>query len=101
MGQDQDYPLPNFSSNTEDEKGLLYPGALFSPSGVVNQFVNVQADHHVTARAVARDAITLLKNEGNILPLRWNDSLKIFGTDAGPDPQGLNSCADKASLTVL
>ncbi|KAL2785213.1 glycoside hydrolase superfamily [Aspergillus keveii] len=95
MGQDQDYPLPNFSSNTEDEKGLLYPGALFSPIGVVNQFVNVQADHHVTARAVSRDAITLLKNEGSLLPLRRNDSLKIFGTDAGPDPQGLNSCADK------
>ncbi|KAL3460298.1 glycoside hydrolase superfamily [Aspergillus heterothallicus] len=95
MGQDQDYPLPNFSSNTEDEKGLLYPGALFSPIGVVNQFINVQADHNVTARAVARDAITLLKNEGDLLPLRRNDSLKIFGSDAGPDPQGLNSCADK------
>ncbi|KAL3474580.1 putative beta-glucosidase F [Aspergillus californicus] len=95
MGQDQDYPLPNFSSNTEDEKGLLYPGALFSPVGVVNQYVNVQADHDIAARAVARDAITLLKNEDGILPLRRNDSLKIFGTDAGSDPQGLNSCADK------
>ncbi|KAL2870937.1 beta-glucosidase [Aspergillus lucknowensis] len=95
MGQDQDYPLPNFSSNTDDEEGPLYPGALISPSGVVNQYVNVQADHNVTARAVARDAITLLKNEGDLLPLRRNDSLKIFGTDAGPDPQGLNSCADK------
>lgn len=95
MGQDQDYPLPNFSTNTQNEEGLLYPGALFSPSGVVNQFVNVQADHNITAQAVARDAITLLKNEGNLLPLSRNDSLKIFGTDAGPDPQGLNSCADK------
>ncbi|KAL4955352.1 putative beta-glucosidase F [Aspergillus filifer] len=95
MGQDQDYPLPNFSSNTEDETGLLYPGAVISPIGVVNQFVNVQGDHNTTARAVARDAITLLKNEENLLPLRRNDSLKIFGTDAGADPQGLNSCADK------
>ncbi|KAL2814484.1 putative beta-glucosidase F [Aspergillus granulosus] len=95
MGQDQDYPLPSFSSNTEDAKGLLYPGAVFSPIGVVNQFINVQADHNITARAVARDAITLLKNEDSLLPLSRNDSLKIFGTDAGPDPQGLNSCADK------
>lgn len=95
MDQDQDYPLPNFSSNTEDEKGPLYPGALFSPVGVVNQYVNVQGDHNITARAVARDAITLLKNEGGLLPLRRNDSLKVFGTDAGADPQGLNSCADK------
>lgn len=95
MGQDQDYPLPNFSSNTEDEKGPLYPGALVSPVGVVNQYVNVQGDHNITARAVARDAITLLKNEGDLLPLKRNDSLKVFGTDAGPDQQGLNSCADK------
>ncbi|KAL4797639.1 glycoside hydrolase superfamily [Aspergillus venezuelensis] len=95
MGQDQDYPLPNFSSNTEDETGLLYPGAVISPIGVVNQYVNVQGNHNTTARAVARDAITLLKNEENLLPLRRNDSLKIFGTDAGADPQGLNSCADK------
>ncbi|KAL4940745.1 putative beta-glucosidase F [Aspergillus oleicola] len=95
MGQDEDYPLPNFSSNTDDETGLLYPGAVISPIGVVNQFVNVQGDHNTTARAVARDAITLLKNEENLLPLRRNDSLKVFGTDAGADPQGLNSCADK------
>ncbi|RDW93778.1 beta-glucosidase [Aspergillus mulundensis] len=95
MGQDQDYPLPNFSSNTEDERGLLYPGALFSPVGIVNQYVDVQADHDITARVIARDAITLLKNEGDLLPLRVNDSLKVFGTDAGPDPQGLNSCTDK------
>ncbi|KAI9376199.1 putative beta-glucosidase F [Aspergillus egyptiacus] len=95
FGQDQDYPAPNFSGNTDDEKGLIYPGALFSPIGVVNQFVNVQDDHHIIAREVARDAITLLKNEGDLLPLRRNDSLKVFGTDAGPDPKGLNSCADK------
>lgn len=95
MGQDQDYPLPNFSTNTLDETGPLYPGALFSPSGVVNQFVNVQGNHNITARAVAREAITLLKNEDEILPLRRNDSLKIFGTDAGGNPDGLNSCSDQ------
>ncbi|KAL4896115.1 putative beta-glucosidase F [Aspergillus ambiguus] len=95
MGQDESYPLPNFSGNTENAEGPLYPGALFSPSGVVNRFVNVQDHHNITARAVARDAITLLKNEGNILPLRRNDSLKVFGTDAGTNPDGINSCSDK------
>ncbi|KAH8427858.1 beta-glucosidase [Aspergillus melleus] len=95
MGQDKDYPLPNFSGNTLDEKGPLYPGALFSPSGIVNQYVNVQGNHNITARAVARDAITLLKNEDNLLPLRRNDSLKIFGTDAGANPDGLNTCTDQ------
>lgn len=95
MGQDKDYPLPNFSTNTQDKEGLIYPGALFSPSGIVNQFVDVRGNHNITARAVAREAITLLKNDMDILPLRSNDSLKVFGTDAGGNPDGLNSCADQ------
>ncbi|KAL2012407.1 hypothetical protein VTN00DRAFT_5125 [Thermoascus crustaceus] len=95
FGQDKDFPSPNFSSNTDTSKGLLYPGAVFSPIGVVNQFVDVQDDHKTVARAVARDAITLLKNENNTLPLKRNDSLKIFGTDAGTNPDGINSCADR------
>lgn len=94
LGQDEDFPLPNFSTNTENESGLIYPGAVFSPIGVVNKFVDVQADHNVVARAVARDAITLLKNEDNTLPLKANASLKVFGSDAGANPDGLNSCAD-------
>lgn len=95
FGQDKDYPLPNFSTNTQDKKGLLYPGALFSPSGVVNQFVDVRANHNATVRAVSREAVTLLKNEKDILPLRRKDSLKVFGTDAGGNPDGLNSCNDQ------
>ncbi|KAB8235015.1 hypothetical protein ETB97_010687 [Aspergillus alliaceus] len=95
MGQDKDYPLPNFSGNTLDKTGPLYPGALISPSGIVNQYVDVQGNHNITARAIARDAITLLKNNDNILPLRRNGTLKIFGTDAGTNSDGINSCADK------
>ncbi|PGG96023.1 hypothetical protein AJ79_09764 [Helicocarpus griseus UAMH5409] len=95
LGQDKDFPAPNFSSHTDAETGLIYPGAVVSPIGVVNQYVDVQDDHNTVARAIARDAITLLKNEDNVLPLDSNASLKVFGEDAGPDPQGLNSCADK------
>jgi hypothetical protein len=96
MGQDQDYPPPNFSTNTQDAEGPLYPGALISPRGVVNEFVDVQANHAEVAREVARDAITLLKNDNNVLPLARNASqaLKIFGTDAEKNPDGINSCAD-------
>ncbi|KGO74764.1 Glycoside hydrolase family 3 [Penicillium italicum] len=93
--QDENYPLPNFSTNTQEKEGLIYPGALFSPSGIVNQFVDVRGDHNITARAVAREAITLLKNDMELLPLHSNDSLKIFGTDAGGNPDGVNSCADQ------
>lgn len=94
MGQDEDYPLPNFSTNTEDATGPLYPGALLSPTGVVNQFVNVQGNHSIVAREVARDAITLLKNVNDTLPLSTDASLSVFGTDAGPNSGGLNSCTD-------
>ncbi|EFW21663.1 hypothetical protein D8B26_001819 [Coccidioides posadasii str. Silveira] len=95
FGQDKDFPLPNFSSYTQNAKGLLYPGALFSPLGVVNQFVNVQADHHKLARVIARESITLLKNEDNLLPLDPNRAIKVFGTDAGTNPRGINACPDK------
>jgi beta-glucosidase len=94
MGQDQNYPRPNFDTNTQDAEGPLYPGALISPRGVVNEFVDVQANHAEVAREVARDAITLLKNN-NVLPLVQNASLKVFGTDAEKNPDGINSCADQ------
>ncbi|KAI1135097.1 glycoside hydrolase family 3 protein [Hypoxylon sp. FL0543] len=96
LGQDQNYPPPNFSSNTADRTGPLYPGALFSPVGVVNEYVNVQADHKVVAKQVAQEAITLLKNNGSFLPLSTSSPLYVFGTDAQADPQGINSCTDKS-----
>ncbi|KAI5918925.1 glycoside hydrolase family 3 protein [Camillea tinctor] len=96
MGQDKDYPPPNFSSNTADREGPLYPGALFSPTGVVNQYVNVQADHWKVAKAVAQEAVTLLKNNGSFLPLSTSSPLFVFGTDAQTDPKGANSCTDKS-----
>ncbi|KAJ9143815.1 Beta-glucosidase [Pleurostoma richardsiae] len=95
MGQDQDYPEPNFSANTLDAAGLLHPAALFSPSGVVNEFVDVQADHYKVARQVAQDAITLLKNDDSLLPLSTSRPLKVFGTDAAVNPDGANACTDR------
>jgi beta-glucosidase len=95
LGQDDpSYPKPNFDTNTLDAEGPLYPGALFSPTGVVNNFVDVQGDHANVARDVARDAITLLKNTNGILPLSKTSKLKVFGTDAEKNPDGINSCTD-------
>ncbi|KAL7625673.1 hypothetical protein AAE478_004894 [Parahypoxylon ruwenzoriense] len=96
LGQDKDYPPPNFSVNTADSEGPLYPGALFSPVGVVNEYVNVQADHKVVAKQVAQEAVTLLKNNGSFLPLSTSSPLFVFGTDARADPKGVNSCVDKS-----
>jgi beta-glucosidase len=95
FGQDQNYPRPNFDTNTQDAEGPLYPGALISPRGVVNEFVDVQGNHAEVARAVARDAITLLKNVNGSLPLSRNATFKVFGTDAEKNPDGINSCADQ------
>ncbi|KAI1328844.1 glycoside hydrolase family 3 protein [Xylariaceae sp. FL0255] len=96
MGQDSDYPPPNFSSNTADATGPLYPGAVISPYGVVNQYVNVQGDHYIIAKQVAQEAITLLKNNGSFLPISTSAPLFVFGTDAQQNPNGINSCTDKS-----
>ena len=96
MGQDKDYPPPNFSSNTHDRTGLLYPAAVLSPIGVVNYYVNVQADHYKVARQVAQDAITLLKNDDSLLPLSTSQKLSVFGTDAQVNPDGPNACGNRA-----
>lgn len=96
MGQDKNHPRPNFSSNTRDKNGLLYPAAVFSPIGQVNWFVNVQDDHYLVARQVAQDAITLLKNDGNLLPLSNASKISVFGTDAQVNPSGPNACLNRA-----
>ncbi|KAK3325525.1 glycosyl hydrolase family 3 N terminal domain-containing protein [Apodospora peruviana] len=96
LGQDKNYPPPNFSSNTHDRNGLLYPAAVLSPIGQVNWFVNVQADHYKVAREVAQDAITLLKNDASLLPLSTSRSIKVFGTDAQVNPDGPNACGNRA-----
>lgn len=97
MGQDsEDYPATNFDTNSDEAYGPLYPAAWpDSPVGLVNEFVQVQADHHLVARAVARDAITLLKNEDNLLPLSPSQPLKVFGTAAQTNPDGPNACTDR------
>lgn len=96
MGQDQDYPLPNFSANTADPTGPCYPAALLSPTCVTNQYVNVQADHATVARNVSREAITMLKNDNKTLPLSTTGSFKVFGTDAEANPNGINSCNQRS-----
>ncbi|KAM0479978.1 hypothetical protein ACHAPX_004557 [Trichoderma viride] len=96
MGQDQGYPATNFDTNSGAAVNPLYPAAWpNSPSGVTNEFVQVQADHDVISRQISQDAITMLKNDGNILPLSPSQHLKIFGTDAQKNSAGPNSCTDR------
>ncbi|OAD01491.1 glycoside hydrolase family 3 protein [Mucor lusitanicus CBS 277.49] len=79
LGQDQDFPQPNFDS-FRPEKGL---------------HLDVQGDHRREIRQLGAASTVLLKNEDNILPLSASHikKLSIIGSDAGPNPNGLN-CED-------
>ncbi|KAG9234413.1 putative beta-glucosidase L [Amylocarpus encephaloides] len=79
VGQDKEYPSVQGWSSWNGGKG--------GP--------NVQGDHKKVARAIARDGIVLLKNEGNILPLKKPKSLAIVGSDAIVNPSGPNACVDR------
>lgn len=96
MTLDSVSPLLPQSSQCPAQILIGYPGALISPVCVTNENVNVQADHALVVRNISREAITLLKNENSTLPLSVNVSLKIFGQDAQNNPDGINSCAQRA-----
>ncbi|KAI6784900.1 beta-glucosidase F-like protein [Emericellopsis cladophorae] len=97
MGQDSDdFPKTNFHTLSNDAVGDLYPAAWpASPKGVINEFVQVADDHHLVARQIAQEAITMLKNEDNLLPLPESRPLKVFGTAAQTNPDGPNACPDR------
>lgn len=99
LGQDKGFPETSFSSWTKADNDVLYKGANAGPSVRVNQHINVQADHKTVARAVAREGIVMLKNDGNVLPLSTSDVIRVFGSDAGPNSSGPNACTDRACNT--
>lgn len=84
LGQDQDYPELNIDYNSPDAPG--------------NGHVDVRGDHANVIRQIGGASTVLLKNEGNILPLKAEScgQIGVFGSDAGPDPNGLNACADQS-----
>ncbi|OAQ57427.2 beta-glucosidase [Pochonia chlamydosporia 170] len=62
----------------------------------VNITAAVRGSHEENVRAVARDGIVLLRNKGNILPLSKPSSLAVIGSASVPNPDGYNSCGERA-----
>jgi hypothetical protein len=63
----------------------------------LNKHVNVQGNHKKIIREVGAASTILLKNTGSILPLKTSvKSIGVFGSDAGNNPNGPNSCTDRA-----
>jgi beta-glucosidase len=57
----------------------------------------VQGDHYKLIREIGAASTVLLKNTKKALPLKLNKIRKIgiFGSDAGPNPDGPNGCGDR------
>ncbi|KAJ0275857.1 glycoside hydrolase 3 [Colletotrichum noveboracense] len=70
LGQDQGYPAVNFAANA-------------------------QGNHKENVRAVARDGIVLLKNDGAVLPLKAPGKIAVIGSSSVNNPQGINACVDR------
>ncbi|KAI0481940.1 glycoside hydrolase family 3 protein [Xylariaceae sp. FL0804] len=54
----------------------------------------VQGDHKTNVRAIARDGIVLLKNDGGVLPLAKPAKLGLVGSAVETNPAGANACSD-------
>ncbi|KAJ6457694.1 glycosyl hydrolase family 3 C-terminal domain-containing protein [Mycena sanguinolenta] len=64
--------------------------------------VAVQGDHYKVIREIGAASTILLKNTNNVLPLTVKNLKRvgIFGSDAGPHPDGPNICSDGHSEQV-
>ncbi|KAI1349447.1 glycoside hydrolase superfamily [Xylaria sp. FL0043] len=65
----------------------------------ININANVQGTHNTNIRAVARDGIVLLKNDGNVLPLKKPAKLGLVGSAAALGQHGQNACSDQGCNT--
>lgn len=84
VGQDTDYPDVGFDS--------------WAAVGEAGGYAEPQTQHNAIARAVARDGIVLLKNEGGVLPLAAPASIAVIGDAAKLNPAGPNGCLEGACV---
>ena len=88
-------PAINFDSWTLDTFGYQH---FFAAENVrlINEHVDVRAEHARLIRQQGADSTVLLKNTNNALPLTGKEkSTAVFGSDAGDNPYGPNGCSDR------
>ncbi|KAH6917184.1 cellulose-binding beta-glucosidase [Coprinopsis sp. MPI-PUGE-AT-0042] len=81
LKQDSGFPEVNFNSWNKDAAPAKH--------------INVQGNHKETIRLIGAASTVLLKNTGNILPLKNPRTIGIIGNGAGTNSQGINGCADR------
>lgn len=82
LGQDSGYPETNFD--------VWYP-----LDDTKNKHVDVRDDHWKIVREIAAASIVLLKNTGDVLPLKKPRKIAVIGSDASPPLRGPNGFADR------
>ncbi|RMZ85792.1 hypothetical protein DV737_g363, partial [Chaetothyriales sp. CBS 132003] len=95
VGRDQNLVSTNFFSWSYDTFYQEHPNDPESQVVLVNEHVDVRAEHAQVIRQVGQQSNVLLKNIGG-LPLTGTEkSIGIFGYDAGSNPFGANGCSDR------
>ncbi|KAK4192210.1 putative beta-glucosidase A [Podospora australis] len=92
-------PEINFSPWVNTTVGPVYYSANASWQ-VVNEHVDVQANHAAVIREIGAKSTVLLKNlRSSALPLSKPASIAIIGNDAQDPPGGPNACKERACIT--
>ena len=95
VGRDTHAVPINFDSWTLDTYG--YEQYVVSEGyGLINEHVDVRAEHGNLIRHMGAASTVLLKNTNNVLPLTGKEKLTaVFGNDAGDNPAGPNGCPNR------
>lgn len=94
VGRDNTSVPINFDSWTRDTYGYKYFIAQ-QGYGLVNEHVDVRAEHGNLIRQIGAASTVLLKNTNHALPLTGKEKFTaVFGEDAGDNQYGPNGCPD-------
>ena len=95
VGRDTAQVPINFDSWTRDTYSYQHYVAS-EGYGLVNEHVDVRAEHGNLIRQIGSASTVLLKNVNNALPLTGKEKLTaVIGEDAGPNAYGPNGCSDR------